>query len=486
MVKAIIVATGQSDNLPILEERYPLPLLPLIDRPFLQHVVELLVEGGVTSMEFILYHLPDKIESLLGNGMRWGSNFTFHLAQSPNDISHFLPLILNEEDEFIWLIQANHLLEIPIQEIEQEKKSQLFYLPNKEQNKDSWSGWAFLSKQDLQEVPETANFEDLEKHLLAKQIEKTAIAKFLSASSCKDLYISSSKILQKEFSFPTSVVSEIEEGIWLGRNVSLHPTVRVHKPVYIGTNCKIDQGSTLGPNTVIGDGCIISSQCEVKNSLIFPKSYIGESLNLEDSVVDKNCLVNFEVDSTVAVSDHFLLGDVAENIFSKFFMRALTRSVGCILYILLLPITLLTMLILKMKRGKVKHAQEVVHLPTISPHEEQWQTFELSCFSSKDFQATKISPWQHFFLYFLPSLKHIVKGELNFVGLIPRTKDQITHLPKDWQQLYLQGKVGIITEAFVYSHEEDDIYATESFYSVSRKFWYDAKLVLKYLRNLVW
>ena len=80
---AVIVATGLCSGMEPLSERYPIPLLPLVDRPFIQHVVEFLVEGGITRFEFVLCHLPEKIERLLGDGSRWGSEFKFHLTRDP-------------------------------------------------------------------------------------------------------------------------------------------------------------------------------------------------------------------------------------------------------------------------------------------------------------------------------------------------------------------------------------------------------------------
>ena len=66
---------------PLLAIVVPTPMLPLADKPFIQHVVETLVDRGVTEFDFALNHLPEKIEHLLGNGARWGSRFRFHLAR---------------------------------------------------------------------------------------------------------------------------------------------------------------------------------------------------------------------------------------------------------------------------------------------------------------------------------------------------------------------------------------------------------------------
>src|SRR5262245_10927483 len=80
-MRAVIVATGDNPALTPMNERYPAPLLPLLDRPFLQHAVELLASQKIERFDFILCHLPEKVEEHLGDGTRWGSRFTFHLAR---------------------------------------------------------------------------------------------------------------------------------------------------------------------------------------------------------------------------------------------------------------------------------------------------------------------------------------------------------------------------------------------------------------------
>ena len=80
-MRAVIVATGVGPDLAPLDERHPVPLLPLGDCPFIQHVVEYCIRQGVTRFDFILSHLPERIEQHLGDGKRWGSTFTYHLAR---------------------------------------------------------------------------------------------------------------------------------------------------------------------------------------------------------------------------------------------------------------------------------------------------------------------------------------------------------------------------------------------------------------------
>ena len=74
-------------------------LFPLVDRPFIQHVVECLLAGGIEQIEFILHHQPEKFRQLLGDGDRWGGTFRYHLAKDPEDTYRSVKILASEEED---------------------------------------------------------------------------------------------------------------------------------------------------------------------------------------------------------------------------------------------------------------------------------------------------------------------------------------------------------------------------------------------------
>src|ERR1700722_10228444 len=83
-MKALIIATGDRLAPEYAGEGLPGFLLPLIDRPFLQHIVEFLPEAGIVdTIDIVLSHVPEKVEALLGDGTRWGVPIRYSLARDP-------------------------------------------------------------------------------------------------------------------------------------------------------------------------------------------------------------------------------------------------------------------------------------------------------------------------------------------------------------------------------------------------------------------
>ena len=74
-MKAVVDCAASSAGELLLAGR-PGALLNLVDRPFLQHVVEYLVGAGLVDIDFVVDQpRVAEFEQMLGDGTRWGSRF---------------------------------------------------------------------------------------------------------------------------------------------------------------------------------------------------------------------------------------------------------------------------------------------------------------------------------------------------------------------------------------------------------------------------
>jgi NDP-sugar pyrophosphorylase family protein len=479
-MKAIVIATGINTDLQAINEHYPTGLIPLVNRPFIQYVIEHLIENGVFEFEFILTLLPEKIEEFIGDGKRWGVNVNYHLCR--DETTPYGKLIdicstLNPEELFV-LAHADRVPKIQLTDL---TKPIVFF----EETGSHWSGWALLNNQNLKNLPHNSDEEVIQTHLL--KVEKCAIQlspSTLRVCSYVDILQAQRDILTKKFTGMMLSGREAEDGIWLSRNVSLHPTAKLIAPVFIGENSRIGMGVHLGPNAVIGNDCVLDSRSTAINSLILSGSYVGEALELADSIVDKNHLININLGVAVTVADDFILGSLHKNHLKTTLMNFASRTTGMILLLLGLPILLLMMLILKIIRGQVFYKYDAIKLPA-SSDANSWQQFQIWSFVAPfDHKMNQERGLRDLFMRFLPALINIARGELHFVGVRPLPKYRVKMLAQDWQTLYLNSKPGIVTEAsIVYGNDPttDEIYSSESFYSVMSSFTFDLRLLGKYL-----
>lgn len=499
---ALIIAPGVNPGLEALNKHYPTPLLPLVDRPFIQHTVEFLIREGITHFDFILSHLPEKMENLLGDGSRWGSQFKFHLAQDSLLPYETLKTIEFDTDEFILLVHGDRLPQIDLKNAirasEANPSSPTFWFGpvDPKTHPPDWTGWAWIPGKYAQNLPSHLDEKGLETHLLSlsggKEI-RMDVEKQLSIQTFEGLLSSHRTLLDKDFPALSFLSREVENGIWLSRNVSLHPTTRLIPPVYINEDCRISSGTTLGPHATIGSGSVLDSGCFVENAAVFPNTYVGDGLELKDVLVDKNRLINVRHNTAVSISEHFILGGVSASNLGFRFRTAVSQAAAVALLLLLWPLILVMPPLLKtFRRGPAIFKKQAVRLPTQSDN-AFWQTFNFLSFVPHDTtlvsksDKSKHGGLRHFLLQFVPALLSIVRGNLHFVGVRPRSREEIETLDSDWQDLYLKSKAGIITEAYInYGDQptEDEIYTSEVFYASTGGLGHDFKLFFTYVRRM--
>ncbi len=485
-MRALIIATGYNSHLEPLLERHPDCLLPLVDRPFLQHVVEFLIDQGTTEFDFVLSHLPDRVEDFLGDGARWGSRFFFHLAKDPNRPYRTVrTLDFAGHAGHVLLAHADRLPELPTTKTDSETSAVIFCSGTNE--KPQWTGWAILWADALRNLDPDVTEADLESRLMQDAgVKKILVPRVLGWRSFQDLLVSSSVVLNKEFRGLIQGGRETEDRIWISRNVSLHPTASLTAPVFVGQDCQIGRGAKLGPNAVVGANCILDSRCIAVDSIILPGGYVGEALELDHVIVDHNRLVNVKFGAAVTVSDAFILSGITSGSRLGANLRAgLARLSGFILWMLTLPLLILILPIVGLVRsGSLFRERLAVRLPA-SPNPSSWKEFQIRDLAGiRGVNSLK----SHFLLEFLPGLLYVALGRLRLVGVSPRSKEEVGSLPRDWRDLYLHSKVGLVTEALIHfgtRPSQDELYSAEVVYVARSSLKYDLLLLFKYFVALV-
>jgi len=73
---------------------------------------------------------------------------------------------------------------------------------------------------------------------------------------------------------------EVEPGVWIGRNVMIHPTAQLTPPLFIG-EIPHRQRRENCPNAVVGHDTIIDQHTHIVDSAVMNGSYCGEHLELD-------------------------------------------------------------------------------------------------------------------------------------------------------------------------------------------------------------
>jgi NDP-sugar pyrophosphorylase family protein len=82
-MKAVILAGGEGTRLRPLTLSAPKPVVPVVDRPFLRHQLDLLARAGIREVIFSVAYRPERIQAVFGDGSALGFKIRYAVEDSP-------------------------------------------------------------------------------------------------------------------------------------------------------------------------------------------------------------------------------------------------------------------------------------------------------------------------------------------------------------------------------------------------------------------
>ncbi len=496
-MKAILDATGLGENVDALTVKLPTPLIQLVNKPVVQYIVEYLVEKGVDEIHFVRSHLPELIENELGTGQRWGAKFVYHLTNSPASVFQSFRVISARWDDTPLIIgRADELPQFNLEQLVSGLASssenndnnivpifkQIINPDTEESEPREWSGWAALTPSSVKDnlgeiINQKFNLNKDESNLIKSPVS-------ISSRSYKNILLSSRVLLNGAFADLILQGMKSADGILLEHNVIIHPTAKIIPPVAIGENSRIGKNASLGPWTIVGKNCLLEKNSTLEKSVIFPGSFVGEDLEISSSIVNKNLLINTNAGVATFISDQFLLGKVFSLNFTSFILQLFSRSCALLIIILLSPLFLLSWLMLKLF-GKEKNilTRKKCVLTPVEFEPSTWKTYNCLNFNTGSIENKTQGFAEKFILLFhlkkLPGLANVLKGQMDFVGVKPRSVEELECIDDDWKHALISIRCGLVTLAerqFGDNLSDDELYASELYYAATKGWVTDFKI----------
>ncbi|HEV2037338.1 MAG TPA: sugar phosphate nucleotidyltransferase, partial [Candidatus Eremiobacteraceae bacterium] len=76
-MKGMILAGGLSTRLYPLTLELPKPLVPVLDRPVVGHVIEYVKTHGVDDLVINVHYFPQAVRGYVGDGSKWGVHIEY-------------------------------------------------------------------------------------------------------------------------------------------------------------------------------------------------------------------------------------------------------------------------------------------------------------------------------------------------------------------------------------------------------------------------
>ncbi len=335
-MKAMILAAGVGSRLDPLTRAIPKPMVPVVNRPVIEHIVLDLKKHGFTDIMVNLHYLGDVIQQGLGDGARLGVHISY--AQEDKlwgDAGSVKRSQAFFQDETFLVVGGDDISDIDLSglmALHREKRaaatiattvvddpSQFGIVVTDDQGRIT----RFLEKPKGGDVfSNTANtgvyvFEPGVFDLIPPETfwgfgnnvfpsllaEGRPLYGFATTAYWKDvgnLHV----YRQTNFDALAGLVHldiplREESGVWWGENIQMDPTAEIGSPVAIGSNVTVGAGAKLLENTVIGDGCTIEANVTLKDTILWAGARVSEGTHLERCVVGTNA----QVQSNVAIFD---------------------------------------------------------------------------------------------------------------------------------------------------------------------------------------
>jgi hypothetical protein len=417
-----------------------LPLVPLLDRPFLQHAVEVLAGRGLTDVHVVLGRHADAVERLLGTGARWGCTFHYHLTPDPDRPASALAAAAGDGPVLLGKLDRLPLLPDPL------PAGRTLFEAGGE-----WTGWAVADAADVAALPAALPWAALESLLAARRADRVAVGRVLSMRTPADVPEACRVLLGGEFPGTLAAGREVRRGVRVGRGATVAPSAVLVPPVFVGEGTVVRADAQVGPDAYVGAGCLIDTGAAVRDSVVLPGTHVGPGVELDGVIADRDHLIDPRGADVVCVGPD-LLGELPAPLgLGSLAGRAVERTAAAALFVLGLPVLALAALWLKATRpGPVFWRRRFVRTPC-GPAEAGWR--EGSAFAlgpprdaDGEFGWVVEPSLRGLVRDLLPALPAVAVGRLRLVGPPPRSAELARRLRPDRRLTVLAAPAGLVSE----------------------------------------
>jgi mannose-1-phosphate guanylyltransferase/phosphomannomutase len=348
-VKAVVMAGGEGTRLRPLTSNQPKPMVPIVGKPCIEHILELLREHGLTNVVITLAFLPQAIRSYFGDGSGLGMDVEYSVEESPLGTAGSVLLATQglQIDETFLVISGDALCDIDLTALiayHREKNASVTIGLKSVDNplefgivvtdedgrverfleKPSWgqvfsdtinTGIYVIEPEVMRHVPEGPY--DFSKELFPLLLEMgRPIYGYVCEGYWQDIG-NLDQYRQANFDALDEKVRlnvpgiRLRGDVWIGEGVEIDDVEGVEGPAFVGDYCRIAPDASVAPYTVLATGVTLRERARVSRSIVDGGTYIGRSALVEGAILGRNCDVraHARVHEGVAIGDQVTIGD---------------------------------------------------------------------------------------------------------------------------------------------------------------------------------
>jgi mannose-1-phosphate guanylyltransferase / phosphomannomutase len=346
-MKAVVMAGGEGTRLRPLTSNQPKPMVPIVGRPCMEHIVHLLRRHGFDDVIVTVAFMPQAIRTYFGEGEAHGVSLQYSVEEAPAGTAGSVRLADDALDDTFLVISGDavcdvdlsalvrfhkekgasvtvglksvdHPLEFGIVVIDEEGRIERFL------EKPSWgevfsdtinTGIYVLEPEVLRHVPVDRPY-DFSKELFPLLLEMgRPLYGYVLDGYWQDIG-NIDQFRQANFDALDQQVDldipglRLRGHIWLGEGVEIDDLGDIEGPAFLGNYCRIAPTARVGPHSVLSSGVVLREGARVSRSVVDQQTYFGRSVLVEGAFVGRSCDVRARarIHERAAIGDECTLG----------------------------------------------------------------------------------------------------------------------------------------------------------------------------------
>ena len=333
-MRAVVMAGGEGTRLRPLTTGRPKPLVPVMNRPIMEHIFLHLKSFGITEIVVTLYYLADEISGYFGDGSSLGVNLIYSIEESPLGTAGAVKQCEKylKDDSFV-IVSGDALTDARLDRAINFHRTRgsmatllLARVPNPLEfgvvitdedghierflEKPDWSNvfsdtvntGMYVLEPEVFDLMEPNKNTDWSSDVFPKMLEqhKPLYGYVLGEDeywcdigNLEQYREAHEHIFNGKVKLSMNAV-ERSPGVWVEPGVNIQSGVNIEAPVYIGKQSLLKRGAHVGPYTVVGENSIVEEQATVERSVLWGSVYAGKDSHISSSVIGSHSILKRE------------------------------------------------------------------------------------------------------------------------------------------------------------------------------------------------
>ena len=347
-MKAVVMAGGEGTRLRPLTSNQPKPMVPIVGKPCMEHILELLRRHEFRDVIVTLAFLPQAIRSYFGDGEAMELDIEYSVEETPLGTAGSVRLASAKLDDTVLVISGDALCDIDLTALvasHRERGASVTIGLKSVENplefgivvtdedgrverfleKPSWgqvfsdtinTGIYVLEPEVLTHIPADGPF-DFSKELFPLLLEMgRPIYGHVMEGYWQDIG-NLDQYRQANFDALDEKVRldipgiRLRGNVWVGEGVGLDDLEAVEAPSFIGNYCRIAPRASVGPYSVLMPSVTLGDHARTARSVVDSSTSIGRSAVVEGAIVGRACDLrpHARLHEGVAVGDNCTIGE---------------------------------------------------------------------------------------------------------------------------------------------------------------------------------